>query len=190
MISWILGVFKRTLLFQFFFVFAHYSLNNITKSSHEFRDRYYELEESFNFKCKWMQAFFENPVRGFQLFLGAHVIFALLAVLGSRFFSFVSGLALIFGNVLYHNPLAKSKLQSGKSGNIMANLNVSFEFLLLLALSIAMMALAFKTKCNEKRSEVTEGTVNQETPTQEAGNSATTSKSRDNKPSSKKKKAI
>ena len=184
MLCYLFNTVKRLFLFGFVFVFAYLNFRNISKSSYDFKDKVYEFTTGVNFKHPLLDQYLANPTQVFQAFLIAQVAFALLATLGVRFFSFLSGLLLVLVNVLYYNPLRATP--GSKTPNFsLQNLDlktlssaVSAEFLLLTCLSLAMFAQSFN---NSSRS-VTHIQV-------EAQASSTSSDSRrDSRPASGKKK--
>jgi hypothetical protein len=141
MISILTNTFKRTLLFQFIFIFAFLKLRDITRSSYELKDRFYELATLLNFKNDLIDKAFTNSLLVFQIFLGALLSSSLLATLGSRVFSFISGLLLILLNLIYFNPLrSNNKIASiGK----LTIFNLPIESLVLLAISLGIFIQTF-----------------------------------------------
>ena len=176
MISYMCSVFNRFLLFQFFFVFAYYKFLDVSKSSHEFKDRFYELSKLISFKNSYLDLLFNNPIPVFQAFIGIQLVSALLAVLGSRLFSFISGMFLLLTSLFYYSPFIT---KSAGAVNISFE-NCSIEFMLSISLVLAIFAQSFSSNCckksNQEAVETEEETVK---PRQE---------NRESKPSSKSKK--
>jgi len=150
MISYMSSVFKRFLIFQFFFVFAYYKFLDLSKSSYEFKDRFYELSKLFSFKNPQVDLLFNNPIPVFQAFMGIQMVSALLAVLGSRLFSFVSGVLLLLTSLIYYSPF-KTKMGGVSAKNMFET--SSIEFLLSIALVLAIFAQSFSSSCCEKSNE-------------------------------------
>lgn len=144
-----MGTLQRTILFQFFFVFAFIKYRDISKSSYEFKDKFYELTTLLNFKNNLIDQAFANPVLVFQAFLGIQVFCALLAILGSRFFSFITGVVLIAANLVYNNPLKFD------TKNNFGFFTIPFEFLILTAFTIGVFTQAFSgsSKCKSTNPE-------------------------------------
>jgi hypothetical protein len=177
MISYMCSVFKRFLLFQFFFVFAYYKFLDVSKSSYEFKDRFYELSKLISFKNTQVDLLFNNPIPVFQAFIGIQLVSALFAVLGSRLFSFISGIFLLLTSLIYYSPF-KTK-SAGASANISFE-TCSIEFLLSIALVLAIFAQSFSSSyCKKSNQDVVETEQETVKPKQEK---------RESKPSSKGKK--
>jgi hypothetical protein len=175
MISYFPSLFRRFLLFQFIFVFAYYKYQDISKSSYEFKDNFYELSKFFDFRNPQIDQFLINPIPVFQIFIAIQVFSAIRAVLGSKFFSFTSGLLLLVSSVIYYSPFRSR--QGGLSGKFLLE-SFSFEFMLSIALVLAIFAQSFYS--SKKNDEVTATKV-QEEPVK-------TSSGRDSRPQSKGKK--
>ena len=176
MLCYLFNTVKRAFLFGFVFVFAYLNFREITRSSYEFKDRVYEFTTGVNFKHPLLDQYLTNPTQVFQAFLIAQVAFALLATLGARFFSFLSGLLLLLVNILYNNPL---RVASGSkpATYILKNFDyktLSPEFVLLTILSLAMLTQSFQTACVTSSNRETQ----------------TSDEKRENKPSSSKKKKV
>ena len=98
------GFTKRLFLFQFVFLFAYLKYRDISASSYEFKDKIYEFSTSLNFKHTYLEELLKNPIMAFQIFIGFQAVCALLAILGSRLFSFLTAICLILTNIIYFNP--------------------------------------------------------------------------------------
>jgi hypothetical protein len=172
MIAFLLSIFKRVFLFQFIFVFAFLKIRDISKSSYELKDKYYELATLLNFKHPLVEKAFSDPLLVFQIFIGLQVFSAVVATLGSRFFSFLSAVLLIISSVLYFNPMkVRNNVITPEKFNFST---FSLESLLLLGVSIGIFTQTFsRSRCN---SHVVEAGV---TPNENK---------RENKPASSKKK--
>lgn len=138
--SFFSGVLKRLFFFQFMFIFAYYKYRDLTKSSHEFKDKINQVTSQLNFTHPLLDTYLKNPLFTFQMFLGVNALFALLAILGSKFASLLAGVMLMVTNLLYFRPVKDFNDLSLK--NVVAQ--SPFEFLLLSVLSVGMIAYAFK----------------------------------------------
>lgn len=173
--SYLCGLIKRIIIFQFIFLFVYLKWRNIQGSSYEFKDKIYELTTSLSFKNAKLEEFLNNPVQAFQIFIGVQIASAVLGVLGSRLFSFTSAFMLIVTNFIYYNPFKLNPATKKPFINIsFDNLNINqikqfpVEFILLTTLSLAILTQAFKSKtsCMKKCKEIT-STPQEETVTYE-----------------------
>ena len=144
------GFIKRLFLFQFVFLFAFLKYTDISTSSYEFKDKIYEFSTSVNFKHPVLEELLKNPITVFQFFIGFQAVCALLAILGSRLFSFLTAICLIITDIIYFNPFQINP-NTKKPNMSLNNLNIQqfpLEFILLATLAMAMLTQAFKTsKC-------------------------------------------
>lgn len=175
MISSFSSALKRFLLYQFIFVFAYYKFQDISKSSYDYKDRFYELCKFFDFRNPHIDQLFLNPIPFFQGFMAIQVLFAIMAVLGSRLFSFLSGLLLLINSVIYYSPFRQR--QGGLSGKFLLE-SFSFEFMLSIALVLAIFAQSLASIKNN--SEATVDNIKEEPVIRTTG--------RNSKPESKGKK--
>ncbi len=185
MFSYLVGTTKRLLLFSFFFLFAYLKYSSLDKSSYDFKDKVFEFTTIVNFKNAQLEKFLEKPERGFQMFLIFQTGCALLAVLGSRFFSFLAALCLMITNILYFspmriNPATKKSDVDFKNLNLDLLKSLSWEFIVLSVLSLAILTQSFRSSCFKRC----------ETLPKEAGVTESPNSKRDAKVSSKKKKKI
>lgn len=165
MISFLCGVVKRSFLFQFFFIFAYLKYSDMGKSSYEFKDKVYEASAIANLKHPMIDRAFANPMMAFQVFLGVQVFSAGMAVLGSRFFSFLSGLLLLAGNVVYNNPLrVTGKPNQPISIEKLTLTSIPIEFILLCCLSLGILTQAFTRGCCRRDTVIEEAGHREETP--------------------------
>ena len=147
------GFTKRILLFQFFFIFAFLKFKDMSSSSYELKDKYYELATSFNFKNAKIEEFISNPLLAFQIFVGFQTLCAVLALFNSKFFAFLSATCLTVTNFVYFNPFrinptTKKPEISFTDFKVTQLQTVPLEFLLLLALTFAILAHSFtSSKC-------------------------------------------
>lgn len=182
MLGYLCGVFKRLFLFQFVFLFAYLKYKDLSTSSYEFKDKVYEFSTSVNFKHPKVDQLLSNPVLLFQIFVGAQAAFAVLALLGSRFFSFLTAVMVVLTNVIYNNPL-KILNPTKKAGENPKpfNLNqIPLEFILMTILALAIFAQSFSKSCCGSAEALEAG----------KGVEETTDGRRDAKVSSQKKKRI
>jgi hypothetical protein len=155
MFSYFVGTVKRLFLFSFFFLFAYLHYKTTDKSSYEFKDKVFEFSTLINFKSARLEKFLDKPEHAFKIFLIFQTTCALLAVLGLRFFSFVSGLCLLFLNALYYNPL-RINPATIKPDMVITYLNLdhiknlSWEFIILIILSLAIFTQSFRYSCFKK----------------------------------------
>ena len=142
---------KRLLLFQFVFVFAYYKLIELSKSSYDFKDRIYELSKFSDFRHPLVDKVLMNPIPVFQAFIGIQVFCALFAVLGFRFFSFLSGIFMIFTSLVYYSPI--KSIITGVPAKFLLE-SSSMEFLFSIALVLAIFAQALTSSGSEKSASV------------------------------------
>jgi len=172
---------KRLVLFQFVFVFAYYKFMDLAKSSYDFKDRIYDLSKFSDFKHPLVDKVLMNPIPVFQVFIGVQVFCALFAVLGFRFFSFLSGIFMLFTSVVYYSPF--KSIKAGVPAKFLLE-SSSMEFLFSIALVLAIFAQALTSSAYEKSASV-------EKEKEEAAEPITSKQSehkRDSRPQSKKNK--
>lgn len=166
MLCYLCGVVKRLFLFQFIFIFAFLKFRDQSSSAYDMKDKFYEFTTLINFKHPMMEQFLVNPLQAFQLFFGIMTVSAFFGLLGSRFFSFITGVCLIKINILYFNPMRINPTTKKPELNIndLSNFNLNqlpLEFILLTILSFALFTQAFKKGCNKNKygsdSETTPG---------------------------------
>jgi hypothetical protein len=160
--SYLSGLIKRIVIFQFIFLFFYLKWRNIQGSSYEFKDKVYELSTSLSFKNAKLEEFLNNPIQAFQIFVGIQIACAVLGVLGSRLFSFASAVLLIATNFIYYNPLKLNPSTKKPFIKIsLDNFNINqikqfpVEFILLTTISLAILTQAFKSSCMKKCKEIT-----------------------------------
>ena len=155
MFSYFVGTTKRLFLFSFFFLFAYLHYKSMDKSAYEFKDKVFEFATLINFKNAQLEKFLEQPERAFKIFLVFQTACALFAVLGSRFFSFLSGLCLVLLNALYYNPF-RINTATKKPDFVLNDINfgiiksLSWEFLILGILSLTIFTQSFRSSCFKK----------------------------------------
>lgn len=168
--EYVYSVLRRFFLFQFFLVFAYYKLVDISKSSYEFKDRFYELSKYFNYRNPKVDQLFANPVPLFYGFIVCQLVFTIVAILGRRIFSFFSGILLLVTSVIYYSPFRLR--QGGKSGKFLLE-SFSMEFMMSIALVLAIFAHSLKGSCDkvstDKASVITDQEKDQITNTETTG---------------------
>ncbi len=138
---------KRFLLFQFFFVYAYFNFFDVSKYSYEFKDGIYGLCKYFNYRNPQIDQLLSNPVPIFQGLVVVQLISAIMAVLGNKFFSFLSGVLLLVINLINNSPFRLK--QGGVSGKFILE-SFSMEFMLSLALVLAIFAQSFSSSEESK----------------------------------------
>jgi hypothetical protein len=121
---------------------------DLSKSAYEFRDNFYDFSSTIEFKHNLIDVLFKNPLLFFQLFLAVQVISALLATLGSKFFSFVTGLLLTVNGLITQNPI---KLYHSVRDSEAPGPNLFFpplEMILTTSLILAIFTHAFRSGCH------------------------------------------
>jgi hypothetical protein len=159
MISCLFSTLKRLILFQFFFVFAYFKYTDLSKSAYEFKDRFYEVATFAKIRHPLIDTAFADPILSFQIFLGISLFSAIAATLGSKFFSFLSGIIVVLTALIYYSPLRNK--QGQKEGKINLD-NISLEFVLTCSLALGILAYSFSQRgCKssisvaEEKAEVT-----------------------------------
>jgi hypothetical protein len=151
MLAYFNSVIKRLLLFQFIFVFAYYKFLDLSKSSYEFKDRFYELSKFYDFRHPLVDKVFVNPIPVFQAFIGVQLFCALFAVLGFRLFSFFSGFLMFVTSIVYFSPF--KSIKAGVPTKFLLE-SCSMEFLFSIALVLAILAQAFTSSDSKKSKSV------------------------------------
>jgi hypothetical protein len=157
MLCYLCGVVKRLFLFQFIFIFAFLKFRDQSTSAYDMKDKIYEFTTLVNFKHPMLEQILVNPLQAFQLFFGIMTVSAFFGLLGSRFFSFLTGLCLIKLNFLYYNPMRINPTTKKPELNLtdLSNLNLNqlqqlpLEFILITVLAFALFTQSFK-RCNRK----------------------------------------
>jgi hypothetical protein len=113
------GFLKRILIFQFVFVVLYLKFTDISKAAYEFKDKSNEVNALFGVKNPaFLDELLKNPIQLFQILLGFQLISAILAILGSRIFAFITGLLVLIYGLTHNNPYISytKHIQSQKDG--------------------------------------------------------------------------
>ena len=152
MLGTLMGVIRRLFLFSFFFLFAYLHMKNIKNSSYEFKDKVYEFTTLVNFKSPQIETLLRFPENFFHGYLIFQTACAVLAILGVRFFSFVSGICLVLLNAIYYNPF-KINPATKKPDLVYTSLNLDlfkslpWEFIVISVLALAIFTQSTESLC-------------------------------------------
>lgn len=134
------NVFKRIFLYQIYFALAYLQFRALGVNSNNFKDKAYELAGHFNFKHNIFDDLLKNPELICQILLTVQVVGASIAILRSRFGSFLAVVVLIIDTIVHHNPFDTKKKHDVDLGKF----SFSHEIVVRAAIISATLAHVFK----------------------------------------------
>jgi hypothetical protein len=160
----ILGFLKRLFLFQFIFVIAFLQFKDMNKSANIFKGKVRDFTNSTGIKNNIIEELLSsNHLLIFQAFIGIKVFTALIALFGSRFFSFVTGILVALSTLIYANPISilQNYKESQKPGSKI-QFHIPIEALLLTGLTLAILAQSFYYQPRRTKAVPTHETIPEE----------------------------
>ena len=113
--------FLRFILYSFLLTFALYSYNDIPKYALEFKQDLYRSANLSNIELpQFIKDQIVHPIPFFTKILYIITIVSILAILGSKFFQFLSGLLMTLIVLIKNHPLTPSKLKPGEQYNALS----------------------------------------------------------------------
>ncbi len=119
--DYIVWCFLRFILYSFLLTFALYSYNDLPKYALEFKQ---DLIRSAKLSNIELPQFIKNqivhPIPFFSIIIYIVVLVSALAILGFKFFQFLSGLLMTIIVLIKYHPLTPSKLKPGENYNALS----------------------------------------------------------------------
>ena len=119
--DYIVWCFLRFILYSFLLTFALYSYNDLPKYALEFKQ---DLIRSAKLSNIELPQFIKNqivhPIPFFSIIIYIVVLVSSLAILGFKFFQFLSGLLMTIIVLIKYHPLTPSKLKPGENYNALS----------------------------------------------------------------------
>ena len=110
--DYIVWCFLRFILYSFLLTFALYSYNDIPKFALEFKQDLYSSAKLSNIELpQIIKDQIVHPIPFFTKIIYVITIVSILAILGSKFFQFLSGLLMTIIILIKNHPLTPSKLK-------------------------------------------------------------------------------
>ena len=119
--DYLVWCFLRFILYSFLLTFALYSYNDIPKYALEFKQDLYRSANLSNIELpQFIKDQIVHPIPFFTKILYIITIVSILAILGSKFFQFLSGLLMTLIVLIKNHPLTPSKLKPGEQYNALS----------------------------------------------------------------------
>ena len=119
--DYIVWCFLRFILYSFLLTFALYSYNDIPKYALEFKQDIIRSAKLSGIELpKFIKDQIIHPIPFFTKIIYAVVIVSSFAILGSKFFQFLSGLLMTIIVMIKYHPLTPSKLKPGEPYNALS----------------------------------------------------------------------
>ena len=119
--DYLVWCFLRFILYSFLLTFALYSYNDLPKYSLEFKQ---DIVRSAKLSGIELPQFIKDqivhPIPFFTKLIYVVIFVSALAILGSKFFQFISGLLMTIIVMIKYHPLTPSKLKPGESYNALS----------------------------------------------------------------------
>ena len=113
--------FLRFILYSFLLTFALYSYNDIPKYALEFKQDIYRSANLSNIELpQFIKDQILHPIPFFTKIIYLIAIVSFLAILGLKFFQFLSGLLMTVIILIKYHPLTPSKLKPGEPYNALS----------------------------------------------------------------------
>ena len=113
--------FIRFILYSFLLTFALYSYNDIPKYALEFKQDLYRSAKLSNIELpQFIKDQIVHPIPFFSKIIYIVIIVSLLAILGFKFFQFMSGLIMTLIVMIKYHPLTPSKLKPDEPYNALS----------------------------------------------------------------------
>ena len=119
--DYIVWCFLRFILYSFLLTFALYSYNDIPKFALEFKQDLYSSAKLSNIELpQIIKDQIVHPIPFFTKIIYVITIVSILAILGSKFFQFLSGLLMTIIILIKNHPLTPSKLKPDEPYNALS----------------------------------------------------------------------
>ena len=119
--DYIVWCFLRIILYSFLLTFALYSYNDIPKFALEFKQDLYSSAKLSNIELpQIIKDQIVHPIPFFTKIIYVITIVSILAILGSKFFQFLSGLLMTIIILIKNHPLTPSKLKPDEPYNALS----------------------------------------------------------------------
>ena len=119
--DYIVWCFLRFILYSFLLTFALYSYNDIPKFALEFKQDLYSSAKLSNIELpQIIKDQIVHPIPFFTKVIYVITIVSILAILGSKFFQFLSGLLMTIIILIKNHPLTPSKLKPDEPYNALS----------------------------------------------------------------------
>ena len=119
--DYIVWCFLRFILYSFLLTFALYSYNDIPKFALEFKQDLYSSAKLSNIELpQIIKDQIVHPIPFFTKIIYVITIVSILAILGSKFFQFLSGLLMTIIILIKNHPLTPSKLKPDEHYNALS----------------------------------------------------------------------
>ena len=119
--DYIVWCFLRFILYSFLLTFALYSYNDIPKFALEFNQDLYRSAQLSNIELpQIIKDQIVRPIPFFTKIIYVITIVSILAILGSKFFQFLSGLLMTIIILIKNHPLTPSKLKPDEPYNALS----------------------------------------------------------------------
>ena len=142
--DYIVWCFLRSILYSFLLTFALYSYNDLPKYALEFKQDLYNSAKLSGFELpKYVKEKIAHPIPCFTILLYVVVVFSVLAILGFKFFQFMSGALMTLIILIKYHPLTPSKLKPGENYNALSEKYPWIDTCILEFFAILMFINAF-----------------------------------------------
>ena len=119
--DYIVWCFLRFILYSFLLTFALYSYNDLPKYALEFKQDLYRSAKLTGFELpQYVKDKIAHPIPLFTILIYIVVLFFSLAILGFKFFQFLSGVLMTIIIMIKYHPLTPSKLKPGENYNALS----------------------------------------------------------------------
>ena len=119
--DYIVWCFLRFILYSFLLTFALYSYNDIPKFALEFKQDLYSSAKLSNIELpQIIKDQIVHPIPFFTKIIYVITIVSILAILGSKFFQFLSGLLMTIIILIKNHPLTPTKLKPDEPYNALS----------------------------------------------------------------------
>ena len=119
--DYIVWCFLRFILYSFLLTFALYSYNDLPKYALEFKQDLYRSAKLTGFELpQYVKDKIAHPIPLFTILIYIVVLFSSLAILGFKFFQFLSGVLMTIIIMIKYHPLTPSKLKPGENYNALS----------------------------------------------------------------------
>ena len=119
--DYLVWCFLRFILYSFLLTFALYSYNDLPKYALEFKQDLYRSAKLTGIELpQFIKDQIVHPIPFFSIIIYVVVGVSALAILGFKFFQFVSGVLMTIIVMIKYHPLTPSKLKPGESYNALS----------------------------------------------------------------------
>ena len=142
--EYLVWCFMRFILYSFLLTFALYSYNDIPKYALEFKHDLYRSANLSNIELpQFIKDQIVHPIPFFSKIIFIVIIVSSLAILGFKFFQFLSGLLMTVIVMIKYHPLTPSKLKPGEPYNALSEKYPWIDTVILEFFALLMFINAF-----------------------------------------------